>query len=107
MAGAPLTGPETDLLPGGIPLGHAEFVKATARLMAAGWLAKDHRGWTITADGLRAVTAFPDTASFTAALNQGTPTADTPTADTPTADAPTADSSVNGSGTDPRAGADA
>lgn len=75
----PLNAYEAELLSGGIPRGHKSLTTATAKLVKAGWLVKGRSGWTITEDGLRATVAFPDAASFAAALDAGTPVpADTP-----------------------------
>jgi hypothetical protein len=75
----PLNAYEAELLSGGIPRGHKSLTTATAKLVKAGWLVKGRSGWTITEDGLRATVAFPDDASFAAALDAGTPVpADTP-----------------------------
>jgi hypothetical protein len=69
----PLNAYEAELLSGGIPRGHKSLTTATAKLVKAGWLVKGRSGWTITEDGLRATVAFPDAASFAAALDAGTP----------------------------------
>lgn len=69
----PLNAYEAELLSGGIPRGHKSLTTATAKLVKAGWLVKGRSGWTITEDGLRATVAFPDDASFAAALDAGTP----------------------------------
>ena len=69
----PLNAYEAELLSGGIPRGHKSLTTATAKLVKAGWLVKGRSGWTITEDGLRATVAFPDEASFAAALDAGTP----------------------------------
>jgi len=70
---------EAQLLSGGIPRGHKTLTSATAKLVKAGWLVKGRSGWTITDDGMRATVAFPDAASFAAALDAGTPVpGDTP-----------------------------
>jgi hypothetical protein len=69
----PLNAYEAELLSGGIPRGHKSLTTATAKLVKAGWLVKGRSGWTITDDGLRATVAFPDEASFAAALDAGTP----------------------------------
>ena len=69
----PLNAYEAELLSGGIPRGHKSLTTATAKLVKAGWLVKGRSGWTITEDGLRATVAFPDAASFSAALDAGTP----------------------------------
>lgn len=75
----PLNAYEAELLSGGIPRGHKSLTTATAKLVKAGWLVKGRSGWSITEDGLRATVAFPDAASFAAALDAGTPVpADTP-----------------------------
>ena len=75
----PLNAYEAELLSGGIPRGHKSLTTATAKLVKAGWLVKGRSGWTITEDGQRATVAFPDAASFSAALEAGTPVpADTP-----------------------------
>jgi hypothetical protein len=75
----PLNAYEAELLSGGIPRGHKSLTTATAKLVKAGWLVKGRSGWTITEDGLRATVAFPDAATFAAALDAGTPVpADTP-----------------------------
>ncbi|MFC9351447.1 glycosidase [Arthrobacter sp. NPDC057013] len=75
----PLNAYEAELLSGGIPRGHKSLTTATAKLVKAGWLVKGRSGWTITEDGQRATVAFPDAASFSAALDAGTPVpADTP-----------------------------
>ena len=75
----PLNAYEAELLSGGIPRGHKSLTTATAKLVKAGWLVKGRSGWIITEDGLRATVAFPDAASFAAALDAGTPVpADTP-----------------------------
>lgn len=72
----PLNAYEAELLSGGIPRGHKSLTTATAKLVKAGWLVKGRSGWTITEDGLRATVAFPDEASFAAALDAGTPVPD-------------------------------
>ncbi|MFE4833824.1 glycosidase [Arthrobacter sp. NPDC056691] len=69
----PLNAYEAELLSGGIPRGHKSLTTATAKLVKAGWLVKGRSGWTITEDGQRATVAFPDAASFSAALDAGTP----------------------------------
>ena len=75
----PLNAYEAELLSGGIPRGHKSLTTATAKLVKAGWLVKGRSGWTITEDGQRATVAFPDAASFSAALDAGTPVpSDTP-----------------------------
>src|SRR6476661_3686475 len=79
IARVPLNDHERELLSGGIPRGHKSLTTATAKLVKAGWLVKGRSGWTITEDGQRATVAFPDAASFSAALDAGTPVpADTP-----------------------------
>src|SRR6476469_571603 len=79
IARVPLNDHERELLSGGIPRGHKTLTTATAKLVKAGWLVKGRSGWTITEDGQRATVAFPDAASFSAALDAGTPVpADTP-----------------------------
>src|SRR6476620_6381268 len=79
IARVPLNDHERELLSGGIPRGHKALTTATAKLVKAGWLVKGRSGWTITEDGQRATVAFPDAASFSAALDAGTPVpADTP-----------------------------
>ncbi|MCU1516836.1 MAG: hypothetical protein JWQ75_1557 [Pseudarthrobacter sp.] len=75
----PFTPHEAELLTGGIPRGHKTLTSATAKLVKAGWLVKGRAGWSITEDGMRATVAFPEAASFAAALDAGTPVpADTP-----------------------------
>lgn len=75
----PFSTHEAELLSGGIPRGHKALTAATAKLVKAGWLVKGRSGWSITEDGMRATVAFPDTASFMEALNEGIPVpADTP-----------------------------
>ncbi|UKA55403.1 glycosidase [Arthrobacter sp. FW305-BF8] len=69
----PLNAYEAELLSGGIPRGHKSLTTATSKLVKAGWLVKGRSGWTITEDGQRATVAFPDAASFSAALDAGTP----------------------------------
>jgi hypothetical protein len=79
IARVPLNDHERELLSGGIPRGHKALTSATAKLVKAGWLVKGRSGWTITEDGQRATVAFADPATFTAALDAGTPApADTP-----------------------------
>src|SRR6478609_7963561 len=79
IARVPLNDHERELLSGGIPRGHKALTSATAKLVKAGWLIKGRSGWTITEDGQRATVAFADPATFTAALDAGTPVpADTP-----------------------------
>ncbi|WP_426225189.1 glycosidase [Pseudarthrobacter sp. DSP2-3-2b1] len=72
-ARVPFSDHEAALLTGGIPRGHKALTSATAKLVKAGWLVKGRSGWTITEDGMRATVAFPDAASFAAALDAGTP----------------------------------
>src|SRR5215218_4798170 len=72
-ARVPFDDHEGQLLSGGIPRGHKTLTSATAKLVKAGWLVKGRSGWTITEEGLRAIVAFPDAASFSAALDAGTP----------------------------------
>jgi len=72
-ARVPFSDHEATLLSGGIPRGHKTLTSATAKLVKAGWLVKGRSGWTITEDGMRATVAFPETESFAAALDAGTP----------------------------------
>ncbi|MFW0772772.1 glycosidase [Paenarthrobacter nitroguajacolicus] len=69
----PFNDHEAELLSGGIPRGHKTLTSASAKLVKAGWLVKGRSGWTIPEDGLRATVAFPDAATFGAALDAGTP----------------------------------
>ncbi|MFB0835054.1 pullulanase X25 domain-containing protein [Arthrobacter halodurans] len=69
----PPTEHEKELLSGGIPRGHKNLSVATGKLVKAGWMTKGRSGWTVTDEGQRATVAFPDAASFTAALAAGTP----------------------------------
>ncbi len=83
-ARVPFSTHESELLSGGIPRGHKALTASTAKLVKAGWLVKGRSGWTITEDGMRATVAFPDAASFMAALDAGTPVpADTPVPEAP------------------------
>lgn len=78
-ARVPFNDHESELLSGGIPRGHKTLTSASAKLVKAGWLVKGRSGWTIPEDGLRATVAFPDAATFAAALDAGTPVpAETP-----------------------------
>ncbi|XAS68194.1 glycosidase [Micrococcaceae bacterium Sec5.7] len=69
----PFNDHEAELLSGGIPRGHKTLTTATAKLVKAGWLVKGRSGWAIPEEGLRATVAFPDAATFAAALDAGTP----------------------------------
>ncbi|MGJ3189582.1 pullulanase X25 domain-containing protein [Paenarthrobacter sp. FR1] len=89
-ARVPFNDHEAELLSGGIPRGHKTLTSASAKLVKAGWLVKGRSGWTIPEDGLRATVAFPDVATFAAALDAGTPVpADVPVPTAPPAKAQT------------------
>ena len=70
----PLTGSEAELLASGAARGERALSTASSKLVKAGWITKEGRaGWSITAQGRRALQDFPETADLLAAMNGKAP----------------------------------
>ena len=73
LARVPLQGREAEVLASGVARGERALTTATSKLVKAGWIIKQGRaGWSITAQGRKALTEFPDTDQLIAALQDGT-----------------------------------
>ena len=75
LARVPLQDREAEVLASGVARGERALTTATAKLVKAGWIIKQGRaGWSITAQGRKALAEFPETDRLIAALD-GAPAA--------------------------------